>query len=106
MTGFVVEADSHGVSLGKKEINMGQRCSDTRMVTFEDVEVPEEARVLAFSHHLPADVYLCDVASCRSTRRRVQDRDECVLIWIVQHCEARLTMHDNFFAPFAPLDLN
>jgi alkylation response protein AidB-like acyl-CoA dehydrogenase len=41
MTGFVVEADSHGISLGKKEINMGQRCSDTRMVTFEDVEVPE-----------------------------------------------------------------
>lgn len=27
---------------GKKEINMGQRCSDTRMITFEDVEVPEE----------------------------------------------------------------
>ncbi|KAG9078299.1 hypothetical protein FS749_009719, partial [Ceratobasidium sp. UAMH 11750] len=41
MTGFVVEADSAGISLGKKEINMGQRCSDTRMVTFEDVEVPE-----------------------------------------------------------------
>ncbi|KAG8735644.1 hypothetical protein FRC10_010333 [Ceratobasidium sp. 414] len=41
MTGFVVEADSDGISLGKKEINMGQRCSDTRMVTFEDVEVPE-----------------------------------------------------------------
>ncbi|KAF8599090.1 acyl-CoA dehydrogenase NM domain-like protein [Ceratobasidium sp. AG-I] len=41
MTGFVVEADSHGISLGKKEINMGQRCSDTRMVTFEDVEIPE-----------------------------------------------------------------
>ncbi|CAE6397033.1 unnamed protein product [Rhizoctonia solani] len=42
MTGFVVDADSPGISLGKKEINMGQRCSDTRMVTFEDVEVPEE----------------------------------------------------------------
>ncbi|KAG9105318.1 hypothetical protein FRC07_009392, partial [Ceratobasidium sp. 392] len=41
MTGFVVDADSFGISLGKKEINMGQRCSDTRMVTFEDVEVPE-----------------------------------------------------------------
>ncbi|CAE6437510.1 unnamed protein product [Rhizoctonia solani] len=42
MTGFVVDADSPGISLGKKEINMGQRCSDTRMVTFEDVEIPEE----------------------------------------------------------------
>ncbi|KAB5587980.1 Acyl-CoA dehydrogenase [Ceratobasidium theobromae] len=42
MTGFVVEANSPGITLGKKEINMGQRCSDTRMVTFEDVQVPEE----------------------------------------------------------------
>ncbi|KZO97848.1 acyl-CoA dehydrogenase NM domain-like protein [Calocera viscosa TUFC12733] len=42
MTGFVVDADSEGIHLGKKEINMGQRCSDTRMVTFENVVVPEE----------------------------------------------------------------
>ena len=41
-TGFIVDADSPGVHVGKKEINMGQRCSDTRAVTFEDVEVPEE----------------------------------------------------------------
>lgn len=45
MTGFVVEADSQGISLGKKEINMGQRCSDTRMVTFEDVEIPESVSI-------------------------------------------------------------
>ncbi|WVQ80845.1 hypothetical protein IAT38_002952 [Cryptococcus sp. DSM 104549] len=42
MTGFVVDADTEGIILGKKEINMGQRCSDTRMVTFQDVVVPEE----------------------------------------------------------------
>lgn len=42
MTGFVVEADCRGVHVGKKEINLGQRCSDTRMVTFEDVIVPAE----------------------------------------------------------------
>ena len=42
MTGFVVEADTPGIIVGKKEINMGQRCSDTRMVTFDNVEVPEE----------------------------------------------------------------
>ncbi|ODN88111.1 acyl-CoA dehydrogenase [Cryptococcus wingfieldii CBS 7118] len=42
MTGFIVDGDSVGIELGKKEINMGQRCSDTRMVTFQDVEVPEE----------------------------------------------------------------
>lgn len=42
MTGFVVEADTPGVAPGKKEINMGQRCSDTRMVNFQDVVVSEE----------------------------------------------------------------
>uniref|UniRef100_A0A1W7RB73 Medium-chain specific acyl-CoA dehydrogenase, mitochondrial n=1 Tax=Hadrurus spadix TaxID=141984 RepID=A0A1W7RB73_9SCOR len=41
-TGFIVEADFPGVSHGRKEWNMGQRASDTRAVTFEEVEVPEE----------------------------------------------------------------
>jgi acyl-CoA dehydrogenase len=40
MTGFVVHANTPGVIIGKKEDNMGQRCSDTRGVTFENVEVP------------------------------------------------------------------
>lgn len=42
MTGFVVDADTPGITLGKKEVNMGQRASDTRMVTFQDVVVPAE----------------------------------------------------------------
>ncbi|PKI82531.1 hypothetical protein MVES_003487 [Malassezia vespertilionis] len=42
LSGFIVDGDSAGLIRGKKEINMGQRCSDTRMVTFEDVEVPQE----------------------------------------------------------------
>jgi acyl-CoA dehydrogenase len=42
MTAFVVERGSPGVHVGKKEYNMGQRCSDTRGLSFEDVEVPEE----------------------------------------------------------------
>lgn len=42
MTGFIVDGDSPGITVGRKEINMGQRCSDTRGITFEDVEVPEE----------------------------------------------------------------
>jgi len=42
MTGFVVDADTPGITLGKKEINMGQRASDTRMVSFQDVVVPQE----------------------------------------------------------------
>lgn len=41
MSGFIVEADRAGVELGKKESNMGQRCSDTRAVTFSDVRIPE-----------------------------------------------------------------
>ncbi|KAG8507919.1 Medium-chain specific acyl-CoA dehydrogenase, mitochondrial, partial [Galemys pyrenaicus] len=41
-TGFIVEADTPGVQIGRKEINMGQRCSDTRGIVFEDVKVPKE----------------------------------------------------------------
>jgi len=41
-TAFIVDRDSKGVTPGRKEINMGQRASDTRGITFEDVEVPEE----------------------------------------------------------------
>ncbi|MBL0264359.1 MAG: acyl-CoA dehydrogenase family protein [Leptospiraceae bacterium] len=39
MTGFIVESKTPGVIIGKKEKNMGQRCSDTRAVTFEDVKI-------------------------------------------------------------------
>ncbi|KAJ3412906.1 hypothetical protein HDV05_008770 [Chytridiales sp. JEL 0842] len=44
-TGFIVDRDTPGLSVGKKELNMGQRCSDTRGVTFEDVVVPDENRL-------------------------------------------------------------
>ena len=40
MSGFIVEKDSEGFSLGKKETNMGQRCSDTRSIVFDNVRVP------------------------------------------------------------------
>ena len=39
-TAFVVDRDTPGITLGKKEIMLGQRCSDTRGITFEDVRVP------------------------------------------------------------------
>jgi acyl-CoA dehydrogenase len=42
MSGFMVDAKLPGVTIGKKENNMGQRASDTRGVTFEDVEVPAD----------------------------------------------------------------
>ncbi|XP_046390177.1 probable medium-chain specific acyl-CoA dehydrogenase, mitochondrial isoform X1 [Ischnura elegans] len=41
-TGFIVERETPGLTPGRKEINMGQRCSDTRGITFEDVRVPKE----------------------------------------------------------------
>jgi acyl-CoA dehydrogenase len=41
MTGFVLDANTPGITVGDKLINMGQRCSDTRPIFFEDVVVPE-----------------------------------------------------------------
>ncbi|XP_038216155.1 probable medium-chain specific acyl-CoA dehydrogenase, mitochondrial isoform X2 [Zerene cesonia] len=41
-TGFIVEREWAGVNPGRKEQNMGQRASDTRGITFEDVRVPKE----------------------------------------------------------------
>jgi len=37
---------SHNICFEFQEINMGQRCSDTRGVTFEDVRVPKENLLL------------------------------------------------------------
>jgi acyl-CoA dehydrogenase len=45
MTGFVVPANTPGIIIGKKEKNMGQRASDTRAITFENVVVPEKYRL-------------------------------------------------------------
>ncbi|MBL4818659.1 MAG: acyl-CoA dehydrogenase family protein [Deltaproteobacteria bacterium] len=42
MSAFIVPKDLPGVVVGKKEKNMGQCASDTRSITFEDVEVPTE----------------------------------------------------------------
>merc|ERR1711971_808841 len=41
-TGFIVDGDTPGVTPGIHEVNMGQRASDTRGITFEDVVVPKE----------------------------------------------------------------
>ena len=42
LSGFIVEADSAGLEVGKKEEKMGQRSSDTRSVRFDNVVVPKE----------------------------------------------------------------
>uniref|UniRef100_A0A0A9ZCR3 Medium-chain specific acyl-CoA dehydrogenase, mitochondrial n=2 Tax=Lygus hesperus TaxID=30085 RepID=A0A0A9ZCR3_LYGHE len=41
-TGFIVERETPGITPGRKEMNMGQKASDTRGITFEDVRVPKE----------------------------------------------------------------
>ena len=42
---FIVERDWNGVSVSPKEWMMGQRCSDTRGMTFNSVYVPMANRV-------------------------------------------------------------
>ena len=42
MSGFLIPANTPGVKVGRKEDNMGQRCSDTRGVHFDNVEIPEK----------------------------------------------------------------
>jgi len=42
MSAFYVPRDTPGIEVGKKEKNMGQRCSDTRAITFNDVKVPKQ----------------------------------------------------------------
>lgn len=41
MCAFIIPSDLPGIQVGKKEVNMGQRCSDTRAITFTDVKVPK-----------------------------------------------------------------
>lgn len=45
-TGFVMDANTPGITPGRKEIMLGQRCSDTRGITFEDVRVKKENVVM------------------------------------------------------------
>ena len=39
---FRVDGDAPGVTVDPKLVNMGQRCSDTRLINFENVVVPKE----------------------------------------------------------------
>jgi len=45
MSAFVVPSDTAGIVVGKKEQNMGQRASDTRAISFEDVRIPVADRI-------------------------------------------------------------
>jgi acyl-CoA dehydrogenase len=50
ISAFVVDADSPGVTVDKKEDKMGQRASNTATISFNDVEVPA-ANLLAEENH-------------------------------------------------------
>ena len=41
MSAFIVDSNSPGIKIGKKEDMMGQRASSTHSITFEDVKVPK-----------------------------------------------------------------
>jgi len=45
MSAFIVPRESPGIDVGKKERNMGQRASDTRAITFNEVKVPAANRL-------------------------------------------------------------
>lgn len=47
-TGFIVERDTPGITVGRKEWMMGQRASNTTGITFEDVVVPDEVHVCVY----------------------------------------------------------
>ncbi|SCZ91521.1 BZ3500_MvSof-1268-A1-R1_Chr1-2g01463 [Microbotryum saponariae] len=40
LSGFIVDGDAEGITVDSKLVNMGQRCSDTRPIAFENVKVP------------------------------------------------------------------
>ncbi len=42
MCAFIVPTNLPGIIIGKKEVNMGQRCSDTRAIKFNDVKLSKD----------------------------------------------------------------
>ncbi|XP_046360539.2 short/branched chain specific acyl-CoA dehydrogenase, mitochondrial-like [Haliotis rufescens] len=50
ITCFIVDADSEGITIGKKENKVGIRASETCSVHFENVKVPEENLLGQFGH--------------------------------------------------------
>jgi acyl-CoA dehydrogenase len=80
MSAFAVDANCAGIEVGKKEKNMGQRASDTRGITFTDVQIPAANRLgsegegfkiamKAFDHTRP----LISAAALGLTRRALDE---------------------------------
>lgn len=59
-TAFIVDRDTPGITPGRKEINMGQRASDTRGISFEDVRVPKENVLMGEGSGFKVDMWTFD----------------------------------------------
>jgi len=57
---FVVDADSEGLTVGKKEKKMGQRASDTAEVILEDVKVPAKNVIAEAGHGFKVAMHTFD----------------------------------------------
>lgn len=42
MCSFAIPTNLKGIEIGKKEVNLGQRCSDTRGINFNNVRIPKK----------------------------------------------------------------
>jgi acyl-CoA dehydrogenase len=96
MTAFIVERGWPGVIVGKKEYNMGQRCSDTRGLTFENVEVPEENVV-----GLVGDGWKLAMAAFDYTRPAVSNSAIGVARAAMEHAVQYATERKAFGVPIA-----
>jgi len=96
MSAFLVKRDSPGISVGKKENNMGQRASDTRSVTFEDVKVS--------SRHLlgsEGDGFKISMTAFDHTRPLVAAAAVGLARSAMQHAVAYATVRHTFGQPIA-----
>ena len=57
---FVVDADSPGLSIGKKEDKMGQRASDTATVILDEVRVPKKNVIAEAGHGFKVAMHTFD----------------------------------------------
>ena len=73
-TGFIVDRDTPGVIPGRKEINMGQRASDTRGITFEDVIIPKENVLIGNKNIFFKNLSSCFPISRNFSYRKVANR--------------------------------
>jgi acyl-CoA dehydrogenase len=96
MSAFIVERGWDGVIVGAKEKNMGQRASDTRGLTFQDVEIPAENLV-----GREGDGWTLAMAAFDYTRPSVASAAVGLARAAMEHAMAYATERRAFGAPIA-----